>query len=132
MKKKPTQAVSFEETILTALRDVDAQIERELKRAPSEPELRGVDNEEIYKKRVEFLAAILLRSMEDEHLRLHSVIVFAQAFMKAFAMEIKDAGAQGLEEVLLDYARSAAGSIGKDAHKITQLLRRSSDTTELS
>ncbi len=132
MAEEKEQLSPLEEAILASLQAVDDQIALEHKRQPSEPELRGVDEGEIYRKRVEFIASFLIGAAEADQVGLNSLVVFTQAFAKALAMTVDDRASEGLKDISTSYALLAAKSVEKDAGKLMRLLRAPDESSELS
>ncbi len=114
MTKQRIESEPLEVGLRQALQAIDNQIAREMQRSPAERELQGVLKWEPFESRVERVSAYLL-SIFGEDIQLDSLIVLAQALVKALSLVVEDCGAEGLGEVRCRYIERAAEALVRDA-----------------
>jgi hypothetical protein len=108
----------LEEGLLQALKAIDNQIARSMQRSPSEREAQGVMKWEPYSNRVEGITAFLLEEFGDNSINLDSLVVSAQAFVKALQLVCDDLGQEGLGKLRTEYCLDAMRKISRDADKV--------------
>ena len=105
----------LEEGLLTALHAIDQQIARAMERSPAEREKEGVQKWGPYTEKIEQVCSLMLSKTGEEEIHLDSLIVIAQASVKALKLITEELGPEGLGKVRSNYCQVAFEQIKRDA-----------------
>ena len=113
----------LEEGLLQAMQAIDKQVEREVgRRTPEETEEHGVQKWEPHDRRIERVCSYALSLLGDNEVQLDSIVVLAQAMVKALQVVADDLGPEGLGKVRCAYLQSALEKVGRYAYLGEQAL----------
>ena len=123
--KKPTERTPpLEDGLRRAMQALDNQIEKETaRRTPAELEDRGVQKWAPYTARIERVCSFALNCLGDEEIKLDSILVLAQAFVKTLKIAASDLGEEGLGKLRTAYCIEALDKVRRDADAGLQSLR---------
>ena len=117
---KPPQ---LETGLMMVMQSLDGQIAREVtQRDPREREDHGVQKWEPIDKRIERVATFVLDALGDNEVKLDSVLVLSQAFVKILCLVSEELGEEGLGEVRAGYVREAMRRLGIEIERARSTL----------
>ncbi|MCI5065295.1 hypothetical protein MRY87_06190 [bacterium] len=114
MGTKKRSKISLEEALCRFLSQLDSQVARDMQRSPEREELEGVQKWEPYRKRVERVTALVLEGFGEAEVNLDSLLISAEAFMRALRILTEELGEDGLGTVRSGYVREICKAVERD------------------
>lgn len=118
MTSKPTKEKlpPLEQGLLEAMQALDNQIARRMERSPAEREVHGVQKWEPYQTKIEEVTALVMQAFGEESVKLDSLLILTQAFVKSLYLLTEELGVEGLGELRAAYTRTALELMSRDVH----------------
>lgn len=117
-EKRPEKVSQLEAGLAMAMQALDNQINREVqRRTPGEREVEGVDKWEPISERVERVTALVLQLLGEDSVRMESLLVLAQAHVKALRLALDELGEEGTGKVRYKYCLDALKNVAADAER---------------
>ena len=101
---------------MEAMQALDNQVARRMERSPAEREVHGVQKWEPYQSKIEEVTALVMQAFGEDSVKLDSLLILAQAFVKSLYLLTEELGVEGLGEIRAAYCRTALELIGRDTH----------------
>lgn len=117
---KPPQ---LESGLMMLMQSLDTQIAREVtQRDPRAREEHGVQKWEPIDKRIERVSTFVLDALGDNEVKLDSILVLSQAFVKILCLVSDELGEEGLGEIRVGYVREALRRLAIEIERVRSTI----------